>query len=268
MSHSIKHHHGDSKNKPTPHRHLSPLKKREIPYGGLWYHVSMLTPLLIWVGVIIYTRAFSCRFCNALTYVAYVVLLAPFLLFFYNIYEIFFSPSSLYAREFGSGKERFGKAVVPSGWGFCYTTKVSGSHPLRPLATFNYVCDSQNDTFLKTRTNELLARAYNINYALLLLVFLLYNNMPSNILKDPRVAIFFVMSLILGSITAVMPLFTTTFDIYSVWLLQQFELLLDINISAFVMIILYLLEHAFFRKRGKPRKIKNMSFFDWLKGLF
>jgi membrane protein implicated in regulation of membrane protease activity len=114
----------------------------------------------------------------------------------------------------------------------------------------------------------LLARAYNINYALLLLVFLLYNNMPSNILKDPRVAIFFVMSLILGSITAVMPLFTTTFDIYSVWLLQQFELLLDINISAFVMIILYLLEHAFFRKRGKPRKIKNMSFFDWLKGLF
>jgi len=228
----------------------------------------MITPLILWALVILYTRAFDCEFCNALVYAAYIVLAAPFILFVYNIYEIFFSSDNLYAQRSPSKRERYSKAVVPSAWGFCYTTKVSGKHPLRPLATFNYVCDSRNDKFLKSRTGDLLERAYNLNYALLLLVFLLYNNMPSNILKDPRVANFFVMSLILGSITAIMPLFTTTFEIYSVWLLQQFELLLDVNISAFVMIILYLLEHAFFRKRGKPRKSKKMSFFDWLEGLF
>ena len=191
----------------------------------------------------------------------------PFALFAYNLYEIFFSPNSRYATRTSTRGERYDRAVVPSGWGYCYTTEVSGKHPLRPLATYNYVCDSGNDTFLKKRTGDLLGRAYNLNYALLLLVFLLYNNMPSNILKDARVANFFIMCLILGSITAVMPLLTTTFDIYSVWMLQQFELLLDINVSAFTLIILFLLEHAFFRKKGEPRKTKRIPFSDWISKL-
>jgi len=268
MSSTIKHHPKAHPKKPTPHAHLSPLHKRPIPYGGIIYHLSMVTPLLLWAAVIIYTRPFGCHYCNFLTYLSYLVIFLPFALFGYNIYEIFFSPTSRYAEHVTTQTERYDKAVVPSGWGYCYTTEVSGKHPLRPLATYNYVCDSDNSKFLKKRTGDLLERAYNLNYALLLLVFLLYNNMPSNILKDPRVANFFVISLIIGSITAVMPLLTTTFDIYSLWLLQQFELLLDINVSAFTLIIVYLLEHAFFRKKGQPRKIKRIPFYDWIRKLF
>jgi len=227
-----------------PNKYIKPIKN-----GNLIFHILQQLPLLIWIVygfklMHLYLNIKKTKWYNK-SYVFFCVLILifsiPFILAIKNIYHASFTDGVTHQI-----KREFNKASLPPGFGFCMNTKVSENNKKENvLASWDYACAGDNSKFMYDMLRDLLNRFYYVNYAIFLIVILIYNAiLRVNILKSPFIRLNIRFALLLGTIGCLLPIFHTadfTDNIRNLLLNSTWITILTMNTCSFIFIFLAIL---------------------------
>ena len=227
-----------------------------IPNGDLIYHISSAWPLILWFlfgyniskHIIkpntLLARRVSKTISFPLKYLHYIVSIIwiiPIVLFLRQIY---------YATFFDPQKQKYkfspDAPSMPPGFGYCMNTKVKKEDARRGvLAYWNYACEGNNEKFTLNSAKSMLNRFYYINYAIFLIVLLVFNSLSKvNILKNHFILTNIIMALLLGIIGCILPVFAQGFYLRSQWMTYCGSYLLTMNACCFMLIGLAVMSYG------------------------
>ena len=222
---------------------------KPIKYGDLIFHLIQQLPLLIWLVYGFQLFQYFLRRkkpnprieSNFIFSILFLVYSIPFVLAIRNIYYASFVDDI--THKF---KEEFNKASLPPGFGFCMNTDIDDvAKKQGVLAYWDYACSGDNSKFMYNMLEDLLNRFYYINYAIFLIVILVYNAVSSvNILKSPFIIMNIRFALLLGTIGCLLPIFHTadfTDNIGNLLINSTWITLLTMNTCGFIFIFLAIL---------------------------
>jgi len=223
---------------------------KPIKNGELITYIYGFIPLLLWVVYGFQLKYYFSRITQTKWYShSSLIILSiifiyciPFYLALRSFFRVFFSNDATQ-----KGKSKFTQASLPPGFGSCMDSKVKEEDKKRGvLAYWDYACSGSNTRFMDRMGRDLLNRFYYINYAIFLVVILVYNNITSfNILKSPFMIMNIRFSLLLGTIGCLLPIFQTwapSFDsVRSLILTSTWMNILTMNVFSFVFIGLTIL---------------------------
>jgi len=197
---------------------------KPIKNGEIIAHMYTSIPLLLWIvygfqlqyyfSHIKHTQWY--KHSNLITFTVILIYCVPFLLVFRNIYITTKTASPLtkqHKSNLPSAQDQIqhSHAKGPPGFGYCMDTLVKEEDKKRGiLAYWDYACSGSNSKNVASVTRDLLNRFYYINYAIFLVVILVYNTVTRiNILKSPFMIMNIRFSLLLGTIGCLLPIIHT-----------------------------------------------------------
>jgi len=229
---------------------------KAIPDADLIYHLSSGWPLLLWIlfghnlskhiikpnsllgKKVSKTISFPLKYLHVIVFLIWMI---PFVFFFRAIF---------YATFFDTQKNKStfdpNSPSMPPGFGYCMNTKVKQKDAQRGvLAYWDYACEGSNEKFTSGSAKAMLDRFYYINYAIFLIVLLVFNSLSKvNILKNRFILTNIRMALFLGVIGCVLPLFASGFYLRSQWATHSGSYLLTMNACCFMLIGLAVMSYG------------------------
>ncbi len=215
---------------------------RYIPYGSLIYHSLQGFPMILWV-IFLYTfsgipKGISTLFGKKMPQALfYVVIMIPFIVYFYTIYQTYNAPNPLKKVERGSA------AAMPHGWGYCFTSKVNSDDLNKGILGFlDQDCIEKNQGVFRSRAIDMLNRYHYLNYILLLLIITFkWHTQYIKVKFSPIQCHVIGFSILFGVLATIVPLFST-YLIRGMWVVQTMSIMLTMNVACFILIILSFLK--------------------------
>jgi len=219
-------------------------------------HITSLTPLLFWIwfgkqltkhmvsptskiGIRISSNiAIPLRFLHILMFLLWMI---PIIISIRDIYY------ALFVNRL-TGKNSFEPTTpsLPPGYGFCMTTDVKKDDAKKGVVAYwNYECEKQNRQLIDNSTMALLNRFYYINYAIFLIVLLVYNvSEKFNVLSNKFVLLNMRVALLLGVVGCILPVFSPGFYLKSLWAQRTWAHILNMNAVCLMLIGLSLMTYS------------------------
>jgi len=249
---------------------------KPIKNGELMTYIYGASTLLLWVVYGFQLKYFFShlkqtkwyKHSNLIILSIIIIYCIPFYLAFKSFYGVFFAnkpilgggtpeemaeivypkkaPNAISKFPHKKEKKRFTIAATPPGFGFCMDSKVKEEDKkLGVLAYWDYACTGSNTKFMERMGRDLLNRFYYINYAIFLVVILVYNTVTRiNILKSPFMIFNISFSLLLGTIGCLLPIFQTWVEygnVRNLILTSMWMNILTMNVFSFIFIGLTIL---------------------------
>ena len=203
------------------------------------FNFTSLWPLIVWLWfgsqllkhIVPSTSKAGIRLSKTIAFPLYVLHLLIFLLWLIPVYM---SLRDLYYATFVNSKGKFTydptTPSLPPGFGYCLTTKVKEEDAQKGIiAYWDYKCEKDNRKLITSGAMGLLNRFYYINYAIFLIVLLVYRALVEfNVLNNKFVLLNIRVALLLGVIGCIIPIFDR-FYYRSEWFTQSWSYLLSMN---------------------------------------
>jgi len=134
---------------------------------------------------------------------------------------------------------------LPPGFGYCLETKIKKEDSEKgAIAYWNYNCEDKNNKLIIGAGEEMLRRFYYINYAIFLIVLLVYNAMNKfNILNNKFILLNIRVALLLGVLGCILPVFGQ-FYYRSLWVRESWKNLLSMNCICLMLIGLSIMSYS------------------------
>ena len=229
---------------------------KTLPYGDLMYHLTGSWPIILWIfygyhlskhlvsprGKIGKRISKSISFpLNWLHTLVWIIWLIPIILILRTMFYAILFDEKKWTTEYEPGKP-----TLPPGFGYCMNTNIKQEDKAKGiLAYWDYACEGSNEKFTTSAANALLTRFYYINYAIFLIVLLVYNTLSKvNILKNKFVLLNIRFALFLGIIGCILPVFASGFYLRSQWMTTSWSSLLSMNACCFMLIGLAVMSYG------------------------
>jgi len=210
------------------------------------FNITSLWPLIVWLWfgsqllkhIVPATSKAGIRLSKTIAFPLYVLHFIIFLLWLIPVYLSF---RDLYYRSFINSKGKFAydptTPSLPPGYGYCLSSKVKQEDVKKGIiAYWDYKCEKANRKLITSGATSLLNRFYYINYAIFLIVLLVYRALVEfNVLNNKFILLNVRVALLLGVIGCIIPVFDR-FYYRSEWFSQSWSYLLSMN-SVCLMLI-------------------------------
>jgi hypothetical protein len=210
------------------------------------FNITSLWPLIVWLWfgsqllkhLVPATSKAGIRLSKTIAFPLYVLHFIIFLLWLIPVYLSF---RDLYYRSFINSKGKFAydptTPSLPPGYGYCLSSKVKQEDVKKGIiAYWDYKCEKANRKLITSGATSLLNRFYYINYAIFLIVLLVYRALVEfNVLNNKFILLNVRVALLLGVIGCIIPVFDR-FYYRSEWFSQSWSYLLSMN-SVCLMLI-------------------------------
>ena len=210
------------------------------------FNITSLWPLIVWLWfgsqllkhLVPATSKAGIRLSKTIAFPLYVLHFIIFLLWLIPVYLSF---RDLYYRSFINSKGKFAydptTPSLPPGYGYCLSSKVKQEDVTKGIiAYWDYKCEKANRKLITSGATSLLNRFYYINYAIFLIVLLVYRALVEfNVLNNKFILLNVRVALLLGVIGCIIPVFDR-FYYRSEWFSQSWSYLLSMN-SVCLMLI-------------------------------
>ncbi len=210
------------------------------------FNITSLWPLIVWLWfgsqllkhLVPATSKAGIRLSKTIAFPLYVLHFIIFLLWLIPVYLSF---RDLYYRSFINSKGKFAydptTPSMPPGYGYCLSSKVKQEDVKKGIiAYWDYKCEKANRKLITSGATSLLNRFYYINYAIFLIVLLVYRALVEfNVLNNKFILLNVRVALLLGVIGCIIPVFDR-FYYRSEWFSQSWSYLLSMN-SVCLMLI-------------------------------
>ena len=221
---------------------------KTMPNADLIYHLSSGWPLLLWLlfghnlskhiikanspmaKKVSKTISFPLKYLHVIVFLIWTI---PIIIFLRQLY---------YATFFDAQKNKITfdptSPSMPPGFGYCMDTKVKEKdRRLGVLAYWDYACEGNNEKFTLSAAKSMLDRFYYINYAIFLIVLLVFNSLSKvNILKNRFILTNIRMALFLGVLGCILTVFAQGFYLRSQWTAYVGSYLLTMNACCFILV--------------------------------
>jgi len=229
---------------------------KPVDNADLVFHLTSVWPLILWVWfglqlskhLVPSTSKTGIRISKTIAFPLYYLHILVFVL--WSI-PVIISLRSIYYAAFVSNKTN--KLVfdpttpsLPPGYGYCMTTKVKKEDAAKGVVAYwDYKCEDQNKKLISGGSMSLLNRFYYINYAIFLIVLLVYNTIVKfNVLNNKFVLLNIRVALLLGVMGCLLPVFADGFYLRSLWLTQTWAHLLSMNAVCLMLIGLSIMSYS------------------------
>ena len=233
----------------------SPTYIKTLKNADLLFQITSLFPLVIWIWfgfallkhIVPSTSKVGRRISKTIAFPLFYLHIIVFLL--WSI-PIVLSLRGLYYATFIDAKGSFTydptSASLPPGYGYCLSKKVKQEDRKKGIiAYWNYKCESQNNNLTSTAGMSLLNRFYYINYAIFLIVLLVYNAISKfNVLNNKFILLNIRVALLLGVLGCLIPVFANGFYLRSLWLTKTWAHLLSMNAVCLMLIGLSIMSYS------------------------
>ena len=223
-------------------------------YTDLILNITMLWPLLLWLWfgsrllkyIVPSTSKMGIRISKT---IAFPLLYLHMLIFLIWLIPVYMSLRGLYYAIFvdNKGKLTFDPSTpsLPPGFGYCMTTKIKKEDAIKGIvAYFDYKCEDQNNKLILNESSALLNRFYYINYAIFLIILLVYNAINKfNIFNNKFILLNIDFALFLGVIGCIISAFDQ-FYYRSLWFTSTWAHLLSMNCVCFILIGLAIMSYS------------------------
>jgi len=223
-------------------------------YADVIFNITSLWPLILWVWfgsqllkhIVSSTSKAGIRIAETISFPLYYLHIIVFLLWLIPIFGAF---RGLYYATFVNSKGQFTydptTPSLPPGYGYCMTTKIKKEDAEKGVvAYFDYKCEDQNEKLILGESTALLNRFYYINYAIFLIVLLIYNALDRfNVFNNKFVLLNINFALFLGVIGCIISAFDQ-FYYRSLWFTQTWSHLLSMNCVCFMLIGLSIMSYS------------------------
>jgi len=210
------------------------------------FNITSLWPLIVWLWfgsqllkhLVPATSKAGIRLSKTIAFPLYVLHFIIFLLWLIPVYLSF---RDLYYRSFINSKGKFAydptTPSLPPGYGYCLSSKVKQEDVKKGIIAYcDYKCEKANRKLITSGATSLLNRFYYINYAIFLIVLLVYRALVEfNVLNNKFILLNVRVALLLGVIGCIIPVFDR-FYYRSEWFSQSWSYLLSMN-SVCLMLI-------------------------------
>ena len=218
------------------------------------FNTTSLWPLILWFWfgsqlskhIVSSTSKIGIRISKTISFPLYYLHILVFLLWLIPVYM---SLRGLYYATFvnSKGKLTYDPTTpsLPPGFGYCMTTKVKKEDAEKGVISYwDYKCEGNNNKLITGGSMALLNRFYYINYAIFLIVLLVYNALDKfNVLNNKFVLLNIDFALLLGVIGCIIPVFDQ-FYFRSLWFTQTWAHLLSMNCVCFMLIGLSIMSYS------------------------
>jgi len=231
--------------------YIKPLKNADI-----FFQLSSMAPLILWFwfGYQLFKHIVSpksktgIRISKTISFPLFYLHIIVFCLW---LIPIAISFRGLYYASFidnTTGKFKFepNPASLPPGYGYCLSTKVKEEDSRNgAIAYWDYKCEEQNDKLTTGGGMAMLNRFYYINYAIFLIVLLVFNAISKfNVLNNKFILLNIRMALLLGVIGCLLPVFANGFYLRSLWLTKTWTHFLSMNSVCLMLIGLAIMSYS------------------------
>ncbi len=210
------------------------------------FNITSLWPLIVWLWfgsqllkhIVPATSKTGIRLSKTIAFPLYFL---HFIVFILWLIPVYMSLRDLYYATFVNSKGKFAydptTPSLPPGFGYCLTAKVKKEDAEKGIiAYWDYKCEKDNRKLITSGAFALLNRFYYINYAIFLIVLLVYRALVEfNVLNNKFVLLNIRAALLLGVIGCIIPVFDR-FYYRSEWFSQSWSYLLSMN-SVCLMLI-------------------------------
>ena len=126
------------------------------------------------------------------------------------------------------------------------TTKVKKEDAAKGVVSYwDYDCEDKNSTLIGSGMLSILNRFYYINYAIFLIVLLIYNAVVKvNVLNNKFVLLNIKVALLLGVIGCILPIFAPGFYLRSLWVIETWAFILSMNAVCLMLIGLSIMSYS------------------------
>ena len=222
--------------------------------ANLFFHLTSMWPLILWLWfgsrllkhIVPSTSKTGIRISKTIAFPLYYLHILIFLLWLIPVYM---SLRGLYYSIFVNSKGKliydFTTPTLGPGFAYCMTTKVKKEDAEKGVVSYwNYKCESANNKLISGESTALLNRFYYINYAIFLIVLLVYNKMDKyNLLNNKFILLNIDFALFIGVIGCIIPVFDQ-FYLRSLWFTQTWAHLLSMNSVCLMLIGLAIMSYS------------------------
>jgi len=233
----------------------SPIYIKTLKNADLLFQITSLFPLVIWIWFgfallkhIVPTKSkVGMRISKTIAFPLFYLHIIVFLLW---SLPIVLSLRGLYYATFvdAKGDSTYDptSASLPPGYGYCLSEKVKQEDREKGVVAYwNYKCESQNNDLTSNAGMALLNRFYYINYAIFLIVLLVYNAVTKfNVLNNKFILLNIRVALLLGVLGCLIPVFANGFYLRSLWLIKTWAHLLSMNAVCLMLIGLSIMSYS------------------------
>ena len=223
-------------------------------YADLILNLTILWPLILWLWfgsqllkhIVPSTSKIGIRISKTIAFPLFYLHIIVFLLWLIPVYMAL---RGLYYATFSNSKGKITydptTPSLPPGYGYCMTTKIKKEDAEKGVvAYFDYKCEGQNDKLILGESTALLNRFYYINYAIFLIILLVYNALNKfNIFNNKFVLLNIDFALFLGVLGCIISAFDQ-FYYRSLWFTQTWAHLLSMNCVCFMLIGLSIMSYS------------------------
>ncbi len=235
----------------TNSKYIKPLDNADIVF-----QLTSLWPLILWLWfgkqlikhIVSPTSRIGKRISNTIAFPLYYLHIIVFILW---LIPIFLAARGLYYATFTDGTTN--KIIydpttpsLPPGFGYCMTTNIKKEDADNGvIAYWDYKCEGQNKKLITGGGMSLLNRFYYINYAIFLIVLLVYNALNKfNVLNNKFILLNIRVALLLGVLGCLIPVFANGFYLRSLWLTRTWSHLLSMNAVCLMLIGLSIMSYS------------------------
>jgi len=218
------------------------------------FRITSLWPLIVWLWfgsqllkhIVPATSKAGIRISKTIAFPLHFLHLLIFLLWLIPVYMAL---RDLYNATFVTSKGKFvydpTTPSLPPGFGYCLTGKVKKEDAEKGIiAYWDYKCEKDNRKLIISGASTLLNRFYYINYAIFLIVLLVYRALVEfNVLTNKFVLLNIRVALLLGVIGCIIPVFDR-FYYRSEWFTQSWSYLLSMNCVCLMLIGLAIMSYS------------------------
>jgi len=235
----------------TNSKYIKPLKNAD-----LVFQLTSLWPMVLWMWfgtqlqkhIVPATSVIGKRISKTIAFplsylhiIVFLLWLIPILLALRGLYYATFTNNI-------TGKLTYDPTTpsLPPGYGYCLTTKVKKEDAEKGvIAYWDYKCQGKNKKLITGGGMSLLNRFYYINYAIFLIVLLVYNALDKfNVLNNKFILLNIRVALLLGVLGCLIPVFANGFYLRSLWLTRTWSHLLSMNAVCLMLIGLSIMSYS------------------------
>jgi len=229
---------------------------KTLKYADFMFHFSSLWPFILWIWFgskltthlvsstsktgyrISKTIAFPIWFLHTMVFLLWLI---PIIIGLRSIYYTTFVTNTTDKFKFQPTNPS-----LPPGFGYCMTTKVKKEDAAKGVVSYwDYDCEDKNSTLIGSGMLSILNRFYYINYAIFLIVLLIYNAVVKvNVLNNKFVLLNIKVALLLGVIGCILPIFAPGFYLRSLWVIETWAFILSMNAVCLMLIGLSIMSYS------------------------
>lgn len=218
------------------------------------FNLTSLWPLIFWFWfgsqllkhIVSSTSKMGIRISKTIAFPLYYLHLIVLILW---LIPVFISFRTVYYASFVNREGKLGfdptSPSLPPGFGYCMTTKIKKEDAKKGVVAYwDYKCEAGNNKLITGGALALLNRFYYINYAIFLIVLLVYNALVKfNVLNNKFVLLNIRVALLLGVLGCIIPVFDQ-FYYRSLWFTQTWAHILSMNCVCLMLIGLSIMSYS------------------------